>query len=77
MRDCNHRDCQTCRDDHERGVLVGTARHPDAIARHYLECAARVHFASRALTALIDARAPRDLIRAVQGFLHDVGNTGD
>jgi len=76
-RPCPHTDCGDCRDDHERAVLAGTERHPDAIAHYYREHAARVHFAHKALTALIAAGAPRDLIRRVEEFRLQAGNTGD
>jgi len=68
----------TDEDKRQLGILQGRDKDPDGIAQHYRECGARGYFARRAIEYVHAAGYPPfALVRMLENFALDCGNTGD
>lgn len=68
----------TDEDKRQLDILQGRDKDQDVIAQHYRECGARGYFARRAIQYVrVAGHAPAALVRMLEDFALERGNTGD
>jgi len=68
----------TDEDKRQLDVLQGRDKDPDGIAQHYRVCGAAGYFARRALQYVrVAGHPPAALVRALEDYALECGNTGD